>query len=709
MKHHAWWIFPAIPVVAYITWAGCHSGDPVSPGTTLQFADTRSDHLLKSDLGSAEGSRMLLGVFHVAIDERGGCTIRPARQAETHFDVTGLVFSPTCTDCFTGSLISREGEDWTFEFTLRKPTGITGYDVRATILDMGGISLDSEPDSYTRRFASPTDPTPRNPCFIFDSGVGNNRWGPMASGSRTASFTRPEGAKFSEIDFVVDASWPGNQAEPVRIGGIELTSDTLRDDGRDSTDLSCDVQDWQDDVDWVTVDLTPIGGDPCTFLTDNGNGSWSLDGISASPGTSIGIKTLWITAYSGFDAIYNRIDLTVEEAAGPPADPVDWTILVYLHASDLPDDEDIDEMEVAGSLDGEMDIIVLWDVDSGTDSIVRVIQDPEGFNLEIISEPIDDGGAVIPPGGLDMSDGATLEAFLVWAMEEFPANHYLLDLWDHGSGIFIEADQPQVLRNVCGGLSLWEIREACQNALDEQTLVDKFDIIGFDVCYLGWIETAYALRDVADIVIASENMEPGGGWEYSEPLGSLRHSIDTYTAEELAYDVVEFYLSSYTLPGHPYHIPTDECTQAASSTSELVDNVVPALDTFAEACIDILPDYLIELDECRDATSCWGTEISDIGHFAQECAQHAGLPRPVRNAAQDVVDAVEGAMIHHGHNAGVPEGESGWKIWFPSDISEADPNRIEQYFDPGCLGFGDTKWDEFLRAFCDDTPATPAP
>ena len=34
----------------------------------------------------------------------------------------------------------------------------------------------------------------------------------------------------------------------------------------------------------------------------------------------------------------------------------------------------------------------------------------------------------------DMSSGDTLAAFMEWAMEGWPAERYVLDLWDHGSG-----------------------------------------------------------------------------------------------------------------------------------------------------------------------------------------------------------------------------------------------------------------------------------
>ena len=707
MRKNGWLIPLGILIAGYLIWAGCSGGgSPLAPDVTEKTGDSPELSSSLSGQPDEEFDRIILGAYRVVIDENGVCTVSQSRHADAHINVTGLIFPPNCYDCFTGEFISLDGEDWTFNFTLKNPSTITGYDVRAILLDMADLSLSMPPDSYTMDFADESDPTPRNPFLIFDSGHWQNEWGPMTIGSREVTLTRPEGSTFGEIEVVIDARWPENQDEPTIITNVGLSSDTITNDGSDFTNLTCRVEDWQDDVDSVSVDLTPIGGGADAGLLDNGNGNWALAGIECGPGITAGNKTLWITASSGGGQIYNSIDVTV--AAGPESGPsADWTMLLYLHAADLPDAEDINELEMSGSVDGELNILVLWDKTGAPDVVLKVENDPGGYNTTIVSNPVPDDGGIIPPGGLDMGDGATLEAFLIWAMAEYPANHYVLDLWDHGAGIFVGEDQPLIYRNVCGGLSLWEIRDACQAALDSQFLVDKIDIIGFDVCILGWIETAYCLRDVADIVIASENNEPGGGWDYGPPFINLRDNIGTYTAEQLAYDIVEYYMISYTDPAHPYHYLASECTQAAGDTSVLVDTTVPTLNTFSQKLMSALPAFQTEIAQCRASTAYWGAGVSDIGHFAEIVADHPTLPAALKTAASDMVIAVEAAMIHNGHNAGVPDGESGWKIWFPADISTESTSYRNQYQAPGFLEFGDTQWNDFLWKYCGQDPVLP--
>ena len=62
------------------------------------------------------------------------------------------------------------------------------------------------------------------------------------------------------------------------------------------------------------------------------------------------------------------------------------------------------------------------------------------------------------------------------------------------------------------GLSLEEIREA----LDHSVMADKaFDFVAFDACLMGSVEIADCLEEGAGYVIASPELEPQDGYDYS--------------------------------------------------------------------------------------------------------------------------------------------------------------------------------------------------
>ena len=62
-----------------------------------------------------------------------------------------------------------------------------------------------------------------------------------------------------------------------------------------------------------------------------------------------------------------------------------------------------------------------------------------------------------------------------------------------------------------------EARDFLDNLELKQVLVDlnkKLDIIGFDACLMNMLEVAYQLRDHTEVVVGSEELEPGKGWDW---------------------------------------------------------------------------------------------------------------------------------------------------------------------------------------------------
>ena len=122
-----------------------------------------------------------------------------------------------------------------------------------------------------------------------------------------------------------------------------------------------------------------------------------------------------------------------------------------------------------------------------------------------------------------MGDQGTLTDFLIWGQENYPSEHNMFIFWDHGAG---------PTEGVCfdenynfDSLTLQEL----SSAFEEAGLSKKFDIIGFDACLMASIEAAAIVKDYADYMIASEEIEPSGGWDYkalTEAFGSDKESLE---------------------------------------------------------------------------------------------------------------------------------------------------------------------------------------
>lgn len=114
---------------------------------------------------------------------------------------------------------------------------------------------------------------------------------------------------------------------------------------------------------------------------------------------------------------------------------------------------------------------------------------------------------------VNMGLSSTLSDFLVWGKENYPAETYSLILWDHGGGSLGGVCYDENHNN--DALSLLELDEA----LSVSDIA--FEFIGFDACLMATYETAYVAKQYAANMIASQELEPAGGWDYASLLQNL--------------------------------------------------------------------------------------------------------------------------------------------------------------------------------------------
>ncbi len=127
-------------------------------------------------------------------------------------------------------------------------------------------------------------------------------------------------------------------------------------------------------------------------------------------------------------------------------------------------------------------------------------------------------------GGEDsMGQASTFADFLRFVEEEYPASHTAVVLWDHGGG---------PLKGACfdeqvgfDALTLPELDEAFSAAVEARG-GRPYDLVGFDACLMGSLETAVTLEDDASWLVASEELEAGAGWSYVELLAALGKGAD---------------------------------------------------------------------------------------------------------------------------------------------------------------------------------------
>jgi hypothetical protein len=198
-------------------------------------------------------------------------------------------------------------------------------------------------------------------------------------------------------------------------------------------------------------------------------------------------------------------------------DTANYTILVYMVASDLESvgyyaTQDIQEMMSVGSNDNLNVIVQTGGSSNATIDDTRFIDFTKVQRHLIMKDKVQ---TLQDLGNLNMGLSQTLEDFLRWGTEKYPANKYVVILWDHGAGL-LGFGFDNIYNDT---LTLDEI----DDSFDLITGPDrKIEILGFDACLMASVEVANQISSFANFLVASEEVEPAWGWDYSTVLSSIR-------------------------------------------------------------------------------------------------------------------------------------------------------------------------------------------
>ena len=118
----------------------------------------------------------------------------------------------------------------------------------------------------------------------------------------------------------------------------------------------------------------------------------------------------------------------------------------------------------------------------------------------------------------DMGSSATLADFLRYGKNNFNVDHKVFIFWDHGGGSVGGICQDERTGN---SLSLNDVREAFESVYPSSVEDPPFEMIGFDACLMATYDNANNLHGLTRYMTASEEIEPGCGWEYTGWLNAL--------------------------------------------------------------------------------------------------------------------------------------------------------------------------------------------
>ena len=369
----------------------------------------------------------------------------------------------------------------------------------------------------------------------------------------------------------------------------------------------------------------------------------------------------------------------------------DWTFITYM-AGDNTDDlseqvsKDLNAMKSVGST-SEINIVALADQKGEDNTHAYFIK--KNQLQEISLDKINPSWEK----ELDMSKPETLRDFVKWSIENYPAQHYFLDIWDHGEGWIRVCYEGKITHN--DNLNMEELRGALSQIIKAGNIT-KFDIIGFDACSMGMFEVGYQISDFSKYMIASEKEEPTPGWPYNSILSKLTKK-SYMDSRELCTIIVEDYVEAYqngSLDNHDISVALSAVDLA------LLENNIADVNAFAQTLKNRLSLNRNKIKDARnDAENYEQSSYIDLADLANKIKEKFD-DEEIDLTARNIMENVETSVFANNKwcdkkdsGACKIDNANGLTLYFPND-----KNRYKSEYEN--LNFSiDTVWDEFLNEY----------
>lgn len=310
-------------------------------------------------------------------------------------------------------------------------------------------------------------------------------------------------------------------------------------------------------------------------------------------------------------------------------------------------------------------------------------------------------------GEINMGESETLRSFIQYAKSNYPADRYLLTLYNHGGGW-----QGACWDNTNNSdhLEMNEIQQALE-------ATGGVDIITFSACRMGCIESVYELRNEVDVYIGSEEMH-GFGEYWLEIPGVLTENKDSST-NDIAEKIIQVYKDKYPFFGHFYDwtislllqkmmgiFPYPPALTISAISTDGITKLASSIDDLSKTLHDNIRDYEKILSRVRfivedyprpmRLSSPFGDSI-DILQFVTllENQIYKNENKELTQKIEQIKNLLNNIIIDEYNQIGHRK-STGLSIYFPPLFGFS--KNYNDLYDNCSLDFThDTNWDEFLR------------
>lgn len=220
-----------------------------------------------------------------------------------------------------------------------------------------------------------------------------------------------------------------------------------------------------------------------------------------------------------------------------------------------------------------------------------------------------------------------------WMVNKYPAKHYAIVLWNHGSGI--EDFEPGIAKLGMRGILYDDSQNTCLTnqglssalARIKQIIGKNLDLIAMDACLMAMVEVAYQMKDSVNLFVASQQTIPGIGYPYSKFIRPLTTNPATTTALQLGQNIVSSYQQFYT-----NQQPTSDFTLSCIDVTSInlvknnIDQFITAVNTCAK--LDTAATKKLIITARKTASAFEMPEYIDLYSFYAGILQQRKTSRP---------------------------------------------------------------------------------
>ena len=266
-----------------------------------------------------------------------------------------------------------------------------------------------------------------------------------------------------------------------------------------------------------------------------------------------------------------------------------------------------------------------------------------------------------------MAKASTLTDFIDTVYEDTDADCYSLVLWNHGAGAVVGFGADENNNFDC--MSTPDMIKA---VTDSELIKngDYFEWMGFDACLMGMMEVADAFSPYVHYMIASEETEPGFGWDYHF-LSNVDSAEDLY-GEQVSKYIIDKYADFYDSGVYQtdYVLACYDLTKSA--------NMVNSFEQFIAATQqDLSAGNYSEIAQKRDYTKSFGKvggvslyDCVDLYNFAQN------FSNTHHEEASTLMNSIDDMVVYMSTNMGRTNGVS---FYFPYSNKEYAQEWIDIY------------------------------